>query len=62
VPHALPAQHGCPTPPHATHDPPEHTLPALHVLPEQHGCPVAPQMHRPPEQVAVPHERVHVPQ
>jgi len=51
--HVPPVQHGCPAPPHATHDPPEQRLPEPHELPGQHACPVPPHAtHEPPEHVA----------
>ncbi len=53
VEHALPAQHGCPAPPHAVQVVlPSHTVPPPHTSPAQHGWPGPPQAaHAPPEQV-----------
>jgi hypothetical protein len=45
---AVPAQHGCATAPHTTHEPPMHVAPALHVVPQQ-GIPTVPHaLHIPP--------------
>jgi hypothetical protein len=43
--HALPAQQGCPTAPHATHVEPLHALlDVAHELPSQQGCPSPPHV------------------
>jgi hypothetical protein len=45
----LPAQHGCPVPPHAAHVPPLQIAPLPQVLPAQHGSPAPPHAaHEPP--------------
>jgi hypothetical protein len=41
--HSVP-QHGCPLPPHASHDPPTHANPLAHAFAAQHGCPMRPHV------------------
>ena len=49
--HVLPAQQGCPTPPHAVHVPLTQDKPFAQALPEQHASPDPPQVQLPPVQV-----------